>query len=76
VVNKRAGRANTLFGAYAPPDEYRIENERLPWICSLHRVRELRLSAGKMLEIGPSGLTISCADKMTPARYGGRGDGS
>jgi hypothetical protein len=32
VVNKRAGRANTLFAAYAPPDEYRVENERLPWV--------------------------------------------
>lgn len=32
MVNKRAGRANTLFAAYAPPDEYRVENERLPWI--------------------------------------------
>jgi hypothetical protein len=32
VVNKRAGRANTLFAAYAPPDEYRVENERLPWM--------------------------------------------
>jgi hypothetical protein len=32
VMNKRAGRANTLFAAYAPPDEYRVENERLPWI--------------------------------------------
>jgi hypothetical protein len=32
VVNKRAGRANTLFVAYAPPDEYRVENERLPWM--------------------------------------------
>jgi hypothetical protein len=32
VVNKRAGRANTLFVAYAPPDEYRLENERLPWV--------------------------------------------
>jgi hypothetical protein len=31
-VNKRAGRANTLFVAYAPPDEYRVENERLPWM--------------------------------------------
>jgi hypothetical protein len=28
VVSKRAGRANTLFVAYAPPDEYRVENER------------------------------------------------
>jgi hypothetical protein len=32
VVNKRTGRANTLFAAYAPPDEYRVENERLPWM--------------------------------------------
>lgn len=32
VVNKRAGRANTLFAAYAPPDEYRVENERFPWM--------------------------------------------
>jgi hypothetical protein len=32
VVNKRAARANTLFVAYAPPDEYRVENERLPWM--------------------------------------------
>lgn len=32
VVNKRAGRANTLFAAYAPPDEYRVENERLSWM--------------------------------------------
>lgn len=32
VVNKRAGRANTLFVAYSPPDEYRVENERLPWM--------------------------------------------
>jgi hypothetical protein len=32
VVNKRAGRANTLFVAYAPPDEYRVEGERLPWM--------------------------------------------
>jgi hypothetical protein len=32
VVNKRAGRASTLFAAYAPPDEYRVENERLPWM--------------------------------------------
>ena len=26
VVNKRAGRANTLFVAYSPPDGYRVEN--------------------------------------------------
>src|SRR6266404_1935441 len=32
VVNKRAGRANTLFVAYAPPDEYRVKDERLPWM--------------------------------------------
>ena len=32
VVNKRAGRANTLFVAYSPPDEYRVGNERLPWM--------------------------------------------
>lgn len=32
VVNKRAGWANTLFVAYSPPDEYRVENERLPWM--------------------------------------------
>ena len=32
VVNKRAGRANTQFVAYAPPDKYRVENERLPWM--------------------------------------------
>src|SRR6202043_2463531 len=32
VVNKRAGRASTLFAACAPPDEYRVENERLPWM--------------------------------------------
>jgi hypothetical protein len=32
VVNKRGGRANTLFVAYAPPDEYLVENERLPWM--------------------------------------------
>jgi len=32
VVNKRAGRANTLFVAYAPPEEYRVENERFPWM--------------------------------------------
>ena len=32
VVNKRAGRPNTLFVAYSPPDEYRVENERLPWM--------------------------------------------
>ena len=31
-MNKRAKRANTLFAAYAPPDEYRVENERLPWM--------------------------------------------
>jgi hypothetical protein len=32
VINKRAGRANTLFVAYSPPDEYRVENERFPWM--------------------------------------------
>jgi hypothetical protein len=32
VLNKRAGRANALFFAYAPPDEYRVENERFPWM--------------------------------------------
>jgi hypothetical protein len=26
VVNKQAGRANSLFLAYAPPDAYRVEN--------------------------------------------------
>lgn len=31
-MNKRAWRANTLFAAYAPPGEYRAENERLPWM--------------------------------------------
>jgi hypothetical protein len=31
-MNKRAGRANTLFVAYAPPDEYRVDNERFPWM--------------------------------------------
>ena len=29
---RTAGRANTLFVAYSPPDEYRVENERLPWM--------------------------------------------
>jgi len=32
VVNKRVGRANTLFVAYSPPDQYRVESERLPWM--------------------------------------------
>jgi hypothetical protein len=32
VLNKRAGRANALFVAYALPDEYRVENERFPWM--------------------------------------------
>jgi hypothetical protein len=32
VVNKRAGRASTLFAACMPPEEYRVENERLPWM--------------------------------------------
>ena len=32
VLNKRAGRANALFVACAPPDEYRVENERFPWM--------------------------------------------
>jgi hypothetical protein len=56
VMNKRAGRASTLFAAYAPPDEYRVENERLPWmllaestasVAALHSrgARERRLKA-------------------------------
>jgi hypothetical protein len=32
VQNKRKGRANTLFAAYRPPDQYLAEGERLPWI--------------------------------------------
>jgi hypothetical protein len=32
VMNERAGRASTLFAAYAPPDDYRVEDERLPWM--------------------------------------------
>jgi hypothetical protein len=31
VINKRARRANTLFVAYAPLDESRVEKERLRW---------------------------------------------
>jgi hypothetical protein len=31
-VNKRAGLGETLFAAYAPLYEYRVENERLPWM--------------------------------------------
>lgn len=32
VVNKRAGRANTLFAAYSPPEQYLAKDEKLPWI--------------------------------------------
>jgi hypothetical protein len=32
VINKRAGRANTMFAAYSPPLEYLGVNERLPWM--------------------------------------------
>jgi hypothetical protein len=32
VMNKRAGRSSTLFAAYEPPEEHRVDNERLPWM--------------------------------------------
>ena len=32
VLNKRAGRASTLFAAYEPPEEDRVDKERLPWM--------------------------------------------
>jgi len=32
VINRRAERANTMFAAYSPPDEYLVDNEKLPWI--------------------------------------------
>lgn len=32
VINRRAGRANTMFAAYSPPEEYLAVGERLPWI--------------------------------------------
>jgi hypothetical protein len=32
VMNRRAGRANALFAAYYPPEQYLTSDERLPWI--------------------------------------------
>ena len=32
VINRRDGRANTMFAAYNPPAEYLVAGERLPWI--------------------------------------------
>jgi hypothetical protein len=32
VINRREGRANTMFAAYSPPMEYLQPGERLPWI--------------------------------------------
>ena len=32
VMNRRAGRANTLFAAYYPPEQYLVSDERLRWI--------------------------------------------
>lgn len=32
VINRRKGRANTMFAAYNPPAEYLVAGERLPWI--------------------------------------------
>jgi hypothetical protein len=32
VINRREGRANTMFAAYSPPSEYLQPGERLPWI--------------------------------------------
>ena len=75
VLNKRAGRASTLFATYAPPDEYRVENERLPWMLLATPGDGVELSAGWMLWIDPCGSTISCVGTMTPARCVGRGGG-
>lgn len=32
VINRRAGRANTMLAVYNPPAEYLVAGERLPWI--------------------------------------------
>jgi hypothetical protein len=32
VINRREGRANTMFAAYSPPPEYLLLGERIPWI--------------------------------------------
>lgn len=32
VINRREGRANTMFAAYSPPSEYLQPGERLPWM--------------------------------------------
>lgn len=75
VVNKRAGRANTLFVAYSPSDEYRVENERLPWMLLATPGEGVETERWQDVGDRPVWLAISCAGTMTPARCAGLGGG-
>jgi hypothetical protein len=73
VVNKRAKRANTLFAAYAPPDEYRVENERLPWMLLATPGEDVEAEHWQDVVDRPVWLDYQLCRTMTPARSAGRG---
>jgi hypothetical protein len=73
VVNKRAGRANTLFVSHAPPDEFRVENERHSLDAARSPGEGVETERWQDVRDRPVWL-FSCAGTITPKRYVGRGD--
>jgi hypothetical protein len=71
---EQAGRARQhSFVAYAPPDEYLMENERLPWTLLATQGEGVETERWQDVRSDPSGSIVSCAGTMTPERCVGHG---